>query len=265
MQGLAGSRSLRVALLQHARVILALMLRDIQTRFGATYLGFLFGLILPLGHIGIVLGIYILMGRRAPIGTDVTLFLASAIVPFVVWSYTHQRLIQSFSQNWALTAFPIVKFDDILAARCIVELLNAVLVVAIVAAAFAVLGNDLFIADPMSLFYCLFLSYALGVATGFVFGLLGMLAPIMMMVGYLTIPIYWLSSGVFFIPEALPEQARAALAVIPLWHIVDFGRSAFFPSYLSSFPSLFYVHAVIVANILFGFALQRFLRSSFRS
>lgn len=261
MQSLAPAfRSLKSAMLEHARVISALMLRDIKTRFGATYFGFLGGLIMPLGHIAIILTIYIALGRRAPIGTDVALYLGTAIVPFILWSYTHQKVMQSFSQNRALTSFPIVKFGDILIARSLVELLNAVLIVCVVATALFMRGSDLFINDQPSFLYVLILAYALGISTGFIFGLLAMLMPAFMLVGFVFIPLYWATSGVFFIPEALPEQARVAIAVFPLSHIVDFGRSAFYASYLSDYPNLLYVHMVIVGNIMVGLAIERFLR-----
>lgn len=253
-------RRLRDAFLQHARVVSALMLRDIKTRFGATYFGFLVGLLLPLGHIGVIMTIYIVLGRHAPIGTDVALYLGTAIVPFILWSYTHQKVMQSFSQNRALTSFPIVKFGDILIARALVEMLNATLIVCVVAAAFFMMGSDLFIADPPSFLYALVLAYALGISTGFIFGLLAMLVPAFMLIGFVVIPLYWATSGVFFIPDALPEQARAAIAIFPLSHIVDFGRTGFYASYLSDYPKLLYVNMVIVGNIMIGLTAERFLR-----
>lgn len=254
------SISMRLALLQHARVVLALMLRDIKTRFGASYFGFLFGLILPLGHIGIVLAVYVILGRRAPIGTDVSLYLASAIVPFVIWSYTHQKVLTAFAQNRALTSFPIVGFIDIVIARALVELVNAAIILGVVAATFVLLGVDIFVFDRPSFTYSLFLSYAMGVSTGFVLGIIGMVVPGIMLVGILMVPLYWVTSGVLFIPEALPEQVRWMAAIFPLCHIVDFGRSAFYPNYLTDFPNLFYVHAVIVLNVLAGMVFTRYVK-----
>lgn len=251
---------LRDAFLQHARVVSALMLRDIKTRFGATYFGFLVSMLIPLAHIGVVLTIFVLLGRRAPIGTDVALYLATAIVPFVIWSYTHQKVMQSFAQNRALTSFPIVKFNDILIARALVEMLNAVLVVCVVTIALSMMVQDLFVSKLSSFFLALILSYALGISTGFLFGVFSVLAPAAMIAGFVIVPLYWATSGVFFIPEGLPEQLRFALSVFPLSHVVDFGRSAFYPSYLSDYANLLYVNAVIVGNILFGLALERVLR-----
>lgn len=255
-------RRLRDAMLQHARVVSALMLRDIKTRAGSTYLGFLFGLIVPLAHTGIILAVYILAGRRAAIGTDIALYLSTAILPFVVWSYTHQKVLQCWTQNMALTSFPIVKLWDILVARALTELLNTTLVIVVTAVVLAMTVQDFFISDSPAFLYGLLMAYMLGVSTGYVFGLIGVLAPGFILASFLIIPLYWVTSGTLFIPTALPEQARFALSFFPLTHIVDFGRAAFYPSYTSDFPHLIYVHAVIICNILVGLTMNRFLRSA---
>lgn len=254
------ARPLRLAFLEHLRVVHALMLRDIKTRFGASYFGFLIGLLLPLGHIGVILTVYILLGRRAAIGTDVSSYLATAILPFIIWSYTHQKVMQSFIANRPLTAFPIVKYRDILTARALVELLNATLIVIVVATALGLSGSDIFIDDPPRFLFALILAYFFGVSTGFIFGLLAILTPAVMLVGFVFIPLNWVTAGVFFIPDALPAQVRNAVAVFPLSHIVDFGRSAFFSSYLTDFPQIWYVLLMIAANFVVAFSVDYFLR-----
>lgn len=255
-------RPLKAALLEHARAVYALMLRDIKTRFGATYFGFIVGLILPLGHIGIVMSVYLLLGRRAAIGTDVSVYLASAILPFVIWSYTHQKVMQCFGQNRALTSFPVIGFVDVLIARALVELMNASTITCVVAIALALIGADLFVNDPPILLFALITAYVLGVSTGFIFGLLSLLLPGFMIVGFVFVPLYWATSGVFSIPDGLPTLLREIVSFFPLTHVVDWGRTAVFASYISDFPNLHYVWLVILGNFGTGLAAERFLRAS---
>ncbi len=258
-------RRIRDAFIQHARVVSALMLRDIKTRFGASYFGFIFGLMIPLGHLGIVLAGYILLARRAPIGTDVTLYLVTAILPFVIWSYTHQKLILAFGQNIPLTALPIVKLADIMIARALTELLNSIFIATITAIAIGMLVQDIYINDIPRVFYALMLSYALGVSTGLIFGILGVMAPIFNIMGFLFIPLYWLTCGVLFIPGPLPEQVRTILYYFPLAHIIDYGRVGFYSSYISDFPQLSYVYTVIIFNFLLAFLIDRVFRAALTS
>lgn len=253
---------LREACQQHARVVLALILRDVKTRAGASYFGFLIGLIVPLAHVGILVGVYIGFGRRAAIGTDVAIYLSTAILPFVIWTYTHQKISVSFAQNKALTSFPIVKIGDILIARMAVELLNGTMVVIITTVSLTIFAQEFFINDPISLIYSLLLAYFLGVSTGHVFGLISIIFPGFLIAGLLIVPIYWITCGTLFVPDYLPEQLRFALQFFPLSHIVDLVRMAFYSNYISDFPSILYVHAVIIANVLVGLIMERFMRTA---
>lgn len=249
----------------HARVVHALVLRDIQTRAGSSYFGFLFGLVMPLGHIGVVLLSYIVLGRKPAIGTDTLLFLTSAILPFIVWSYTHQKMIAAFSQNKALTAFPIVGFTEIAVARAIVELLSSVLVAVVTLVGIWVVGTDMFFYDPKMLLFCFFIAYFLGIGTGLVFGVLSVLNQFIAMLGYLLIPLFWLTCGALFIPDALPVAIRSALSVFAIAHVVDFTRMAIYSEYVSDFPSMDFILISIFGNILLFFLLTRFMRVSLTS
>lgn len=252
------ARSLKLAFADHARAVHALVLRDIKTRVGSSYLGFLVGLLTPLAHIGILLAIYILLGRRAPIGTDVTMYLASAIVPFVIWSYTHQKVMRALPENRPLLHFPIIRLTDIAIGRAIVELLNAALIVVVVLIALSLFNVDTFVADPQMALFALFMAYLLGVGTGLIFGCLVLAIPGFLIVGVLFIPVYWVTSGALFIPDGLPEQLRIPLAVFPLTHIVDFMRTAVYSQYSSDFPNIGYPCAVIVANLIVFMAVAHF-------
>lgn len=250
---------------RHLRAVHALLLRDIQTRVGASYLGFFVSLLFPLAHIAILLIIYIGIGRKAPIGTDVTLYLASAIVPFIVWSYSHQKVMLAFQQNKALTAFPAVKLIDIFVARALVEAINSGLIVASVAAALFAFGVDLFISAPPQVFLALVMAYLLGISTGLTFGMLSLAMPSAAIAGFLMIPLYWITCGNFFIPDALPERLRQAVAVFPVAHIVDYTRINLYPSYLSDFSSLTYVALVAAGNLLLGLLAERLFINSLLS
>ena len=258
--GQVRDRGFRVAFIQHARVVSALMLRDIQTRFGASYFGFLVGLILPLMHILLVLTVYIMLGRRAPIGTDVMLYLTTAILPFVVWSYTHQKISQAFSQNKALISFPAVRLIDILIARALVEALNATLIICVVATVFFLLEKNVFVARSDGVMLALFLAYLYGISTGFLFGLLSMINPALLLFGFLLIPLNWFTCGIFFIPDGLPIEIRNIVAIFPLSHIVDFGRTSVYSSYVSEYYSIIYVLFIVSFVFFVCLILQHFLK-----
>lgn len=255
-------RLLKGAMTEHGRVIHALMLRDIKTRFGASYLGFIVGLLIPLAHITVLLVLFHVIGRRAPIGTDVTIFISTALVPFICWSYTHQKIVRSLADNRALLSFPIVKMIDIVIARAFVELMNSTLVVLVVYAALTLGGSHIFLFDPPRIIATLLTAYILGVSTGMVFALIILAVPGASIAAFLIIPLYWATSGNFFIPDALPAQITAAMAFFPLSHIVDFGRPGFYPEYTTSYHNMLYPLGVVLLNFLIFMSAQRFFKAT---
>lgn len=249
----------------HGRVVLALMLRDIKTRMGGSYFGFVFGLILPLGHLGIVLAVYLMMGRRAALGTDATRYLTSAILPFIIWSYTHQKVLQAFAQNIPLMSFPIVRMIDILVARSLVELLNSAIIIIIVIITISIIGSDIFIYDRSLALLSVLLAYLFGVSTGYFFGIIGQIFQTLTLVGFLLIPLNWVVCGIFFIPEALPDQMRSVISWFPMSHIVDIARLAVFPTYLSTFSRVDFVLTIALGNIFLTISIERLARTKILS
>src|SRR5579883_3485381 len=124
------------------RLLLALMLRDIKTRFGGTELGFLLAIAWPLSHILILLILYQGIGRSPPYGDSVALWFATGIVPFMAFNYMSRNIMLGIFLNKPLLSFPVVKTMDILFARAIVEVLSAGIVILVLFAIFLAFGID---------------------------------------------------------------------------------------------------------------------------
>ena len=246
---------------QHAMAVHALMLRDIKTRIGGSYFGYLSSLLFPLGHLGIVLGFYVIMGKAASIGTDVAIYLATAILPFIIWSYTHQKMMRSFVLNAPLLAFPVIRLMDIAISCALVEIISATTIACILFASFLILGFEVSIFDQKGAFFTVFLAYSLGVSSGFLFGVLSLINSTISIAGYLLIPLYWLTSGLFFTPDSLPGKLRFALSIFPVAHIVDLARINVYSSYASDFVNLNYIYAIIIFNTMIAFLIQSIFRT----
>src|SRR5260370_41194433 len=72
---------------RQGRVLFALMLRNMRTKFFGHGLGTLIAIAWPLSHIVICVVIYTVIGRAAPFGDSIVLFVATGIVPFQTFSY----------------------------------------------------------------------------------------------------------------------------------------------------------------------------------
>ncbi|MFG1183309.1 ABC transporter permease [Xanthobacter aminoxidans] len=240
------------ALSMHARVVGALVMRDLQTRFGSGYAGFLLSLVMPLGHLGIALAILTVIGRIPPIGGRPLTFLMTGILPFVLWFYCHKQMMLSIIQNRPLLYFPGVDFFDILFARGIVEVVTGSLIVASILTTISILGYDIIPSNVHLFTYSLITAWFFGFATGLIFGSLGLLWAPLIMLGSLLGPLFWISSGILYLPTSLPDRLQEMLQFFPLCQIVDMVRVAYFNEYQSTFSDPFLLFCIIIGMILFG-------------
>src|SRR5262245_51841833 len=107
------------------RVVGALILRDMRTRFGRTFFGYLVIVGWPFSHLLLLMGVYLVTRRVAPIGTNTTIFLATGVLPYILFFYPGRFIMFSLVQNHPLLYFPIVKPVDVVLARGILEILTA--------------------------------------------------------------------------------------------------------------------------------------------
>ncbi|MFG1272061.1 ABC transporter permease [Xanthobacter flavus] len=239
----------------HARVVGAVIMRDLQTRFGTGYFGFLLGLIMPLGHLTIAIGVTTLLGRPTPLGTDTPIFLMTGVLPFILWLYGHRQIMLTLLQNRPLLYFPGVDIFDLFAARIVIEVVSGTLVVLIVLATLAILGHELNVANWPEFIYGLVRAWLMGVATGLIFGCLATLWGATIIAGNILGPLLWVASGVLFLPDGLPEKLRNFLSFNPLCQIVDGVRIAYFSEYSSSFYDMSLMDKSLLVLLALGMTL----------
>lgn len=257
-----GLEPLRGAELMRAqgRILMALIFRDIRTRFFGSAWGFLIVIAWPLTHILILLGIYLVMGRTAPYGDSVSLWFATGIVPFICFSYMSRFITFGVVMNRPLLGYPIVKITDIIFARAVVELLNAMLVVINLGVIFWAFGVDFMPNDPVEAGYALLASMLLGLGFGAVGAVIAGIVP--MWAGFygLVLVVMWVSCGVIFVPDALPAQVQVPLSYFPLLQCVEWMRSTYYEGYGTTILDRGYAVGWGLATLFLGLALERLLR-----
>lgn len=243
------------------RVIGAIMLRDMRTRFGRTHLGYLIAIIWPLAHAAFILLAFTLANRIAPIGGDPVIFVSTGIVPYIMCFYPSRMMTFSVEHNKALLLFPIVRVFDIIFARAVLEFLTASLVFVIFAMILAV-GFNVDI-RPLSYTDALFgvlASVYFGVCMGFVSTLLMSLAKLWNAIQIVLMMFMYLSAGVLFSPALVSPEIQEILWYNPLLHCVEWLRSAYFEGYSNDFLSKPYVIFVSTILLFIGLSGERFIR-----
>lgn len=242
------------------RVMFALMLRYIRTRFFGHGLGYLFAIAWPLSHILILVVMYSVLRRAPPYGDSTVLFIATGVVPFLTFSYLARFMMLSVLRARQLLAFPEVKVIDMLFASALLEVLAAscVTIVLIIIAWFA--GID---AVPMNIVQAA-LAFGAAILLGLGFGLLNGVIALAIpgwFTGYSLINILlWATAGIFFVPDALPNTLREFLAYHPVLQVVEWTRSAYYDGYGNLVLDRPYVIGFGCATIFLGLALERATR-----
>lgn len=256
----------RVRRFKTARVLFALIMREMASTDSRTSLGFLWAIIEPIATIAILSVAFQLMTRTPPLGTNFPLFYVTGMMPYTIFMSIGNKVSSSIRFSKPLLGFPSVTALDTIMARFI---LNYLLTIAIFVA--VTYGIILIYGLKVSINY-----YAAALSLG-LSGMLALGVGTFNSVLFVLIPTYenlWsiltrplmILSGVLFLIDELPEKYSYYLLWNPVAHAVGQMHAAFYPSFDSSFVSPFYVICVSVVCFTIGLVtLHRIVRDALDS
>lgn len=242
-------------------VLNALILREIKTRFGAHQLGYLWALIEPVLWISTFMAMFYFLDRGAPNGMDTASFIATGLVPFVLFRETVGRSVAAISANKGLLFYPQIQPLDLVLARALLEAATLFIVfMVLIALAAGVRGVTPDVADWLTFLLAFGAAAALGASLGLCFMAGAVFFPaIERLLGPMLRPLFWIS-GVFFTANGLPPVARQVLMFNPVLHIIEFVRTGWFVEYQEEHASAGYVLSWIVSLGFLGLVLERLAR-----
>ena len=244
------------------RVISAIMLRNIRTRFFGHGLGFLIAMSWPIGHIALLLAIRAWADRVAPYGDSLTLFFATGLAPFMAFQYISRYTMVSVLQTRPLLTYPLVKILDLLFAGAILEVLSSCCWLVTLAIALEAIDIDFVPLYPVQAAFALSTAMLLGVSYGIVNSLIAMAAPGWLIVNGLITIVLYATSGIFFLPSAMSPTIRYILSFNPALQVVEWMRSAYYDGYASVLDKPYAV-SFGVALLFVGLAVERIFRGRF--
>lgn len=255
-----GQRTLLNALIEQKNVMGAVVLRDLRTRFFNHGLGFLVVPLFPFLHLFALLTVYTIVGRASAYGDDLTIFLVTALIPTLTFMYVSRFMSYSLLENRQMLTYPVVSILDVIFARAFLELLAALQMVAAVMAVLYALGSDPFPHDPVQAYYALIATFFLSVATGIVICILCMVFEFVATLWSLTLIVFYLSSGFFYVPAFLPEPVLKVLSWNPVLHCTEWMRIAFYPGYPEQVLDRTYLIGTSFLLLLVGLSAERLFR-----
>jgi len=256
---------LRQSLRLQIRVVRALMLREMLTRFGRLHLGYVWAFLQPLLHIAVWFFIRIIIRARG--GTaDMSpwLFLGAGIVPFLMFMNVGGFVRGSIKANQALIAFPPVKSTDTIISRFLLESITMIAVGIFVFALLITFGEAGW-PDSITLLAAVSLGMLLlGLGYGLVMSIANLFFPSIGQLSFILTRFLYLGSGIFYNPDDLPPEVLKWLSWNPCLHGVQLFRHGYSELYTTTVSSLTYLFTVAAVLILMGLFLERATRHRLR-
>lgn len=248
------------ALTAQSRVVRALILRDMRTRFGRTFFGYVISVLWPLSHLATMMCVYLLARRLAPFGTSSSVFLATGILPYILCLYPARMIALSLVQNKPLLYFPVVKSFDVVLARGILEIVTAFWVVTLFSASLFVFGVDVTPVFPEEAIGAIFATIFLGFSIGFFSAVLYSVMRAWIVFMIVALMVMYFASGALVIPSALSRNMQYYMSFNPLFHAVEWLRSAYYDGYGYGLISKTYLLSFSATLLFMALLAERFIR-----
>jgi capsular polysaccharide transport system permease protein len=245
------------------RVIGALILRELMTRFGRQGIGFLAVFIEPMLWVGAVVVLRYFF--RGSFRNDLPLFVFAfvSVLPFLMFRYILMRSVGAIGANQSLLYHRRVTLLDVILARNLLEL-GVVMAIVLAGTAVAIV----YFGDwPENMFqFCvvLLMSALLANGAGLLLGAFSAVSRAAAAASRMLVLGIMITSGKYWLMQDMPAEFRDMLLWHPLVSINEALRDAYFGARLRSYFDLHYVAAWVLGVNLFGLlavrAVRRYLR-----
>ena len=241
------------------KVIEALFLRELKTRFGDKRLGFFWVFLEPALHLMMFVAVWALLGRLGPQNINPILYLITGIMPYLLFTSTVTKVMKAIAGNRALLVFPQIRPLDFVLTRMLMEFTTYTIVFIGFIVTLRFIGIQFEIKNVLGLIGVFTLTVLLGGGIGLFLTPFVSMFPMIDYGVKMTIRIMYLTSGVFFSLERLPHAMLQYVTWNPLLHIIQQSRSDFFPQLVlkSEYSDLTYVMSLTAAFWLLGMILFR--------
>lgn len=244
------------------RVIHALLIRELNTRFGRDNIGFLWIMVEPLLFAVLVGLLYLGMRGEREHGISVFAFVVSGYIPLVMFRHSISRSVMLFSVNGALMYHRQIKIYDFIFARFLIEFVGHLMAYFLIAILLGIFGVFPLPADlgMMMLGYIYYALFTLAVC--FVLAPLSEISEVVEkfipVTTYIMVPF----SGTFYLCSWLPIKAREVVLYSPPVHAMEMMRSGLFGHAITPHYDLLYPLMTSLLLMAVGLMLCRRVRKT---
>lgn len=252
--------SVKLAMKQKLNVMHAVIMRDIRSRYFNHGLGFLIVPLFPVAHILLLLTVYAVVGKKSEFGDDLQLFFATGLLPVMTFMYVSRFMSISLIANKSLMAFPVVRLLDIVLARAFLEFIGIVISFILIYIYLVSTGSNPVPIHPSEALEAFFFTTILSIGFGIIASVISAIAPVFTMIYGFAMVVFYLTSGAPIYLHSFPEQVLAGVSWNPVFHAVEWVRSAYYLGYPTEFIDKQYLVGFAIGSVCFGLLLERVVR-----
>lgn len=240
-----------------SRVIGALLMREIITRYGRRNLGFLWLFLEPLLLTMVILLLWRVAKADRFSDINIVAFMLTGYPMAIMWRNVSNRSISAVSANTGLLYHRNVTVYDVLFSRMLLEIAGATIAQILIVAVLVLID---IILPPADLFYMIIawlmmglFAMALGLVVAAIATQFDVLGKIWGTLSFIMLPL----SGAFFLLSSLPVGIREYFLWIPMVHGTEMFRSGYFGDRITTYESPGYLLIATLILLWFGLALTK--------
>jgi len=245
---------------KHRRIIWALLMRELATRYGRDDLGFLWVLAEPMIFALAVASLWAVIRPPFEYGIPVVPFTITGYLPLILVRQTASYSVSAVRVNQALLYHRQVTPLHLYISRFVVEAAGISFAYIIIVVGLHFVGLCPLPRDILVLIagwaLLAWIAFGLALILGAASEILPFMERVVPVLTYIIIPI----SGAFYMASALPPAYRHMVLFIPFVHCFELMRGAFFGEFLKTYVNLPYAIAWAAGLTLLGLLLVQFVR-----
>ncbi len=245
------------ALSVQRRVVGALLLREVITRYGRHGLGVLWLMLEPMLFTLGVTGLWYLAKLHAVSAIPIVAFAVTGYSSVLMWRNSANRCSKAIEPNLSLMYHRNVKVIDIFFSRIILEWVGASASFALLTILFASIGAMQWPQDiwPVIGGWLLLAWFSLGL--GLVVGAMSERSETFERTWHIITYLLFPLSGALYMVHWLPQTAQEAVLWLPMVHGVEMIRHGYFGGVVPTYESPAYLAVANLVLMLIGLALVR--------
>lgn len=243
-----------------ARVIGAIMLRELHTRFGRRNIGYLWLVLEPMVLSAGISVFHLAAHVNLPFGFSPGPFYASGYITYIVFRNTVNRAAGVIESNKPLMFHKNVTLLDLTIARLLLDAIATTGAMIIILSTFILFGLSPLPERPWLILAGLglmsWLSFGVSAMVTGASEFTNLVERVVHPATYLVLPF----SGMFYVLDELPRPAARVAAYFPFTHIADLVRMGLRRDFSSTYMNLTYVVVFCAVTTLLGILLLTLAR-----